>query len=337
MAAGRTIPFGRRFLRKAGAAVLVCALAFCAFSVWFVRHPRAWLEERERSTLKWLWAPVFLVGDPLSDATDSLGITGSDVVCATSRAAPSGSVFFAGAPVRTGNPAPDDTTLVDRGDFAVGWSPSLRHPVWCAYHVPRVRRFDPGKRPGFKIDRKVVNSPAASLYANTGYDRGHMVPNYAMATRFGKESQESTFLMSNISPQTPNLNRGLWREVEHRIADLWTAKWGEIWVIVGTVPGNRETLSGTNIDVPSAFYQILAAQKDGEIRVLAVLVEQEVPWRAWPRRYITSVREIEGMTGFDFFPELDRGTQDALETPAPTRMWTVRPLDVIDIFKIHSA
>ena len=337
MPARRKIPVGRKFLRRAGSALLVCAFLFSAFSVWFARHPRAWLEERERSPLKWLWTPVLLAGEPLADAFDSLGMTGKDVVCATSRTAPSGSVFFAGAPVRTGRPAPADIAILDRGDFAVGWSPSLRHPVWCAYHVPEKRRFDAEKRPGFKIDRKADNSPSAALYSNTGYDRGHMVPNYAMATRFGRESQNATFLMSNISPQSPALNRGVWREVEHRIADLWTAKWGEIWVIVGAVPGNRETLSGTNVEVPSAFYQILVSQKDGEIRALAVLVEQEVRWRAWPRRYITPIRDIETLTGLDFFPELDRRTQDALETGAPTRLWTVRPIDVIDIFKIHSA
>jgi hypothetical protein len=44
-------------------------------------------------------------------------------------------------------------------------------------------------------------------------------------------------MMSNIAPQSPALNRGVWRDVEHRIADLWTARYGEIWVVVGCISG----------------------------------------------------------------------------------------------------
>ena len=44
--------------------------------------------------------------------------------------------------------------------------------------------------------------------------------NHAIESRYGAEEQEKTFMMSNIAPQSPVLNRGVWRNVEHRIADL---------------------------------------------------------------------------------------------------------------------
>ena len=40
-----------------------------------------------------------------------------------------------------------------------------------------------------------------------------MAPNFAIATRYGEEMQRQTFKMSNISPQSPALNRGVWRDV----------------------------------------------------------------------------------------------------------------------------
>ena len=116
----------------------------------------------------------------------------------------------------------------ERGEFRIGWSPSLRHPVWVAYHVPRTARHEAGKRPNFQKDKGVASSPQPKDYANSGYDRGHMAPNHAIVTRFGPEIQRRTFQMTNVAPQRPGLNRGPWREMEQRISELWTSAYGEI-------------------------------------------------------------------------------------------------------------
>ena len=83
-----------------------------------------------------------------------------------------------------------DITVLDRGEFKVGWSPRLQHPVWVAYHVPAERRFPDGTRPNFTKDRSAAASPAAGDYSKTGYDRGHMAPNHAIVARFGEEAQK---------------------------------------------------------------------------------------------------------------------------------------------------
>jgi hypothetical protein len=185
-------------------------------------------------------------------------------------------VLFAGSPVRTGAPAPADVRVLERGEFTIGWSPSLKHPLWVAYHVPAEKAYEAGKRPGFRADPGVPGSPAATAYKGTGYDRGHMAPNYAIATRFGAEEQKKTFYTSNIAPQRPGLNRGPWREIEHRIADLWTAKYGEIWVIVGCVPGDEEDRLPSGVDVPKAFWQVIIAQTADGVRALAVYMPKNI-------------------------------------------------------------
>ena len=145
-----------------------------------------------------------------------------------------------------------------------------------------------------------------------------MVPNYAIASRFGPEVQTRTFLLSNVTAQSPALNRGIWCEFEHRISDLWTAFWGEIWVIVGCVHGAGETLCGSDIDVPLMFWQLVVAQNGSEVRALAVAIEQDVPWKAWPARYIASIDELEEMTGLDLLsalPSAARTCVDASNAP----------------------
>lgn len=326
----------RSLARKGGAIFLFVLLIWSGLALWFVHHPRHWLEAQlEDSPI--LCTPLVWLGEPLGNVTDGLGLTGHDIIRTTDRAAPSGEVLFAGAPKRVGGPAPDDIRILDRGDFLVGWSPSLRHPVWCAYHVPAAPSSESGKRPPFKFDPSAPGSPAPKDYARSGYDRGHMVPNYAAATRFGRQTQEKTFLMSNITPQRSALNRGVWRELEHRIAELWTARWGEIWVIVGCLSDGKHTLGDTDIDVPSKMYEIIVAQRGNEVRAMGLMIEQEVESGVWPTRYLVPIDTIESLSGLDFLSDLDDTLEEELESDCPTRLWPVCFTDLFELIRAHKA
>ncbi len=316
--------------RVVGTAAFCVLLAWAWIGVWFVHHPPAWLEQTCESWPAFVTAPLFWMGNPVGDFTDALGLTGSDVVYEYDEEAPSGRVAFAGLPLRVGGPAPDDIRVLDRGEFYVGWSPKLRHPVWVAYHVPAEARHEVGSRPKFMKDVAAPRSPAAADYKHSGYDRGHMAPNYAIASRFGADSQKKTFLMSNIVPQLPALNQGVWRDVEHRIADLWTARWGEIWVVVGCIPSEGGKKIGTDgIDVPDQFYQLVVAQDGYDVRAFAVLFDQNVARRAWPTRALVTIDELEEATGLDFLPDLPDFIQRPLESGRPTRLWPVRKTDIL--------
>ena len=327
---GKAKPGSRRILRNLVLILIPSLVIYATAGVWFVHHSRKWIDGKRESLPAFVTAPLMFIGNPVGDITDALSITGHDAVYEYDEAAPEGSVLFAGAPKRTGFPAPNDIRVLDRGDFVIGWSDKLRHPVWCAYHVTKDAVHEAGQRPNFVKDKSVDTCPAASAYERCGYDRGHMVPNYAMATRFGEAVQRRTFQMTNIAPQSPALNRGVWRQVEHRIADLWTARYGEIWVIVGCISGDRsgETVSGTDIDVPGRFYQVVVAQEGLDIRALAVVCEQEVPWDAWPTRYLVTIDELEELSGLDFLPDLPGFIQEPIEAELPSRLWPIRKRDI---------
>ena len=315
----------RRISLKIGFLLLLVLAILGAAGDWFVHHPRTWIAEQPN----FISFPLLWIGNPVADITDALDWTGYDTVSEYDTEAPSGSVTFAGAPVRSGAPAPADIKVLDRGEFLIGWSDTLKHPVWCAYHVVRDVRYENAKRPGFTKDKFVPAAPSPDDYKKSGYDRGHMVPNYAIVTRYGEDAQKRTFRMSNIAPQSPALNRGVWRDVEHRIADLWTARYGEIWVIVGSIsPQTGETLSGTAIDVPESYYQIIIAQEGMDVRALAVLFDQSVGWKDWAARHIVTIDELEKLSGLDFLPELPSFIQEPLEADLPNRLWPIRWQDI---------
>jgi endonuclease G len=323
-------PF-RRFMRRIVLYSAVAYFAISALGIWYVSHPWQWLSDKRDDWPRFVTSPLEYFGNRAAMLTDALGLTGQDAVYDLDEPAPSGSVFFAGAPVRTGAPAVADVQVIDRGAFVVGWSPSLRHPLWVAYHVPAEKAYEAGKRPSFRADPAAPGSPGALSYKGTGFDRGHMAPNYAIATRFGTEAQKDTFFMSNVAPQLPGLNRGPWREVEHRIADLWTAKYGEIWVIVGCVPGDREDCLPSGIDVPKAYWQVIVSKADDGVRALALYMPKDIPISAFPVHNIVTIDELERRTGLDFLSDLPNFFEKPIEAHLPTRLWPVR---LIDVFKL---
>ena len=331
---GKISPVRRLSRRFSVAAVAVVAF-LSVVGGWFASHPWQWISDKCDDWPRLVTAPLLYFGDRTIMLTDGLGLTGHDAVYDFDEPAPNGSVFFAGAPVRTGDPAPNDIRVVDYGDFVVGWSPSLRHPLWVAYHVPAEKVHEAGKRPGFRADPALPGTPSAAAYKGTGYDRGHMAPNYAIATRFGAEAQKNTFYTSNVAPQKPSLNRGPWREIEHRIAELWTAKYGEIWVIVGCVPGDEEDRLPSGIGVPKAFWQVIVAQTADGVRALAVYLPKNIPSSAFPVHNIVTIDALEEKTGLDFFPTMPDFLQKPLEADLPTRLWPVRFIDVFRLIGLR--
>ena len=309
-----------------GFLVLGAFTVWTFFADWYVHHPGDWRRKYECALPRFVTSAIYSIGNRAADFTDALDLTGYDCVYEYDETAPENTVLFAGAPVRTGSPAPGDITVLDRGHFIIGYSPSLRHPVWVAYHVVKDGTWQYTEaRPPFRRDRSCPESPTPDAYTRSGYDRGHMAPNYAIFTRYGEDARDRTFLMSNIAPQSPALNRGVWRDLEHRIAEYWTEAYGEIWVVVGCFSenGHGAVKIGGSIDVPEYFYQVIVAQRGMDVRALAVLLPQDVDWNAYAARNLISIDELEARTGLDFNPNLPSFIQAPLEAECPSRLWPV--------------
>ena len=214
--------------------------------------------------------------------------------------------------------------LSNRG-YQVGYSESMRNPLWVAYRifdVPDLKKREIGPRPSrFYVDRRTHTQVAHDDYTRSGYDRGHMAPNYGIATRYGREAQVETFLMSNIIPQDPNVNRHLWKDLEKRVADRYGRCFREIWVLTGPVfQGEMDRLE-SDIPIPSAYYKILVDEHEGELRVLAFVVERRCEPYTRVKKCLVSVDEIEKMTDLDFFPDLPDELEAELESKSASRLW----------------
>lgn len=214
-------------------------------------------------------------------------------------------------------------SILENKGYAVGYSESQRNPLWVCYRLFDVPKLNSGKRPsGFKMDNRTRTQVKHKDYTHSGFDRGHMAPNYGIATRYGTAAQKETFLMSNIIPQTPGLNQHIWKDLEMRVAKQYGRYFSEVWVTTGPVfKGSTDRLD-SGVAIPSHCYKIIADEHNGQLRVLAFLIEQRNPPFTRIKQRLVSIDEIEQLTGLNFFPNLSKEEQANLESQTATRLWS---------------
>lgn len=206
--------------------------------------------------------------------------------------------------------------------FVVGYSELRRNPLWVAYRVRAVREKRRMPRPrGFKQDWRTLAWLRPTGFHQYGYDRGHLAPNYAIGQLYGRDAQYATFRLSNIAPQTAELNRELWQRLEEIEVDDFPRRLGELQVIAGPVfRAPRELLPG-GVEIPDAFYKILVDYDAGAPQALAFVMPQQARGNDSLDRFVVTVDDVERLTGLDFFAALADAKERALEAGRASGHW----------------
>lgn len=215
--------------------------------------------------------------------------------------------------------------------FMLAYSEWKAAPLWVTY-----RLFDPGrngyrvgKRPPFEKDPRVLRQASNRDYVHSGYTRGHMAPNYAIARLYGPEAQKATFLMSNITPQRYNLNNRWWQRLESAAIDHFVHHFREVWVVTGPIWDDTPNyLKDSPVDIPDAFYKIfIGIDFKGAPHSLAFIAPQQLRGTEPLSRYLTTIDEVERRTGLDFFWELEDGREARLESRNDPNAFQLRKVD----------
>jgi len=206
--------------------------------------------------------------------------------------------------------------------YVVGYSEERRDPLWAAYRLFRTADPQTHPRPSrFRIDDRTEARVRHEDFVGSGYDRGHMAPNYGIDVCYGRGAQLETFLMSNVCPQLAKLNQGLWQELEMTVARDYANRFEEVWVVTGPIFEDQPNKLTCGVHVPGAFYKIVVDEKDGGPRMLAFILPQSPEPGETLKALLVSVDAVERQTGLDFFHELEDELEQKLETETPSALW----------------
>ena len=215
-----------------------------------------------------------------------------------------------------------DRIITHKG-FTLSYNYDWKIPNWVAYELTdievmgEVPRYDK-----FKPDPMVPQNVSATTndYKHSGYDRGHLAP--AADMKWDEQAMRESFYLSNICPQNPNLNGGVWKDLEEQVRDLASQK-GSIFVACGPIVTDDSTTIGENkVVVPQAFFKVLLQEEDGTIHTIGFVYEN-ISGRKPMSTYAMTVDEVEEITGIDFFPSLPNKIEKKTESEVDFTKWTL--------------
>jgi endonuclease G, mitochondrial len=213
--------------------------------------------------------------------------------------------------------------IVTHKHYTLSYVEKHEQAEWTAYRMDRKMHNAPNvqRADRFEPDYNVKTRSAYHRdYSGSGYTRGHLVPAGDMA--FDNEAMQESFFMSNMSPQLREFNNGVWKELEENVRD-WTYKAGELYIITGPILSNPvKTIGKENkVTVPSSFYKILL-DPIAPKAIAFVIPNQRSEARL--ETYMTTIDEVERLTGLDFFYALmDNAREEKLESTFEPNRWNV--------------
>jgi DNA/RNA endonuclease G (NUC1) len=217
-----------------------------------------------------------------------------------------------------------------RTQYALSYNASRGGPNWVSWNLNRTHFGRVARAPSFYTDPLLpsygVYQVTTNDYLNSGLTRGHMTQSEQRTQT--RADNDTTFLMSNILPQTNDLNTGPWQDLEDYTNDLARFSQKELYNIAGGIyPASPQTLKNEGkVAIPSSTWKIVVVLPYGkgladvtsasDIEVIVVNMPnvngiQGQPWTA----YRTTVDALEAATGYDFLSALP----DAIEAEVEAR------------------
>lgn len=213
--------------------------------------------------------------------------------------------------------------IIRHEGYTVSYNSDYRVANWVAYELTRQE----AKSKKTERSNKFVPDPAvkgASAtnedYTRTGYDRGHLAP--AGDMKWSAKAMRESFYLSNISPQKPGLNRGIWKELEEQ-SRLWAKENGAVYIVTGPVLTPALKRMGKNrVGVPRTFYKVIAIRAGDRMEAIGFLFENRDYGKTPLPSLAISVDSVEKVTGIDFFPSLPDSTERRMEATVNKEAWS---------------
>ncbi|OFY67260.1 MAG: hypothetical protein A3H98_02050 [Bacteroidetes bacterium RIFCSPLOWO2_02_FULL_36_8] len=204
--------------------------------------------------------------------------------------------------------------------FTLCYDEKHEQAKWVAYKLSAEMLNGSVTRTNNFREDPIVKTISASPgdYYRSGYDRGHLCP--AGDMKISTNIMSETFFMSNMSPQKPGFNRGIWKKLEEQVRS-WATQNEEIYIVTGGVlNGNLQTIGSNRVTVPHYFYKVIVDLKEPDIKGIGFILPNE-PATQHIENFAVTIDLVEKFTGLDFFPALPDSVEEWLEGGVEAGDW----------------
>ncbi len=217
-----------------------------------------------------------------------------------------------------------DLLLFNR-EYIIGYSFLLRQPRWALEVIdPRNSLIEVERADNFRADLRVPEQWRVDLddYVSSGFDRGHLISSADRRARAIENSE--TFLMSNMAPQRPGFNRGIWKELEEAVRQLASdERYLEVYAICGPLFDFRRPVEklGDGVAIPHGFFKsVLAETTTGSLKLWTfAIANSDEPEKPLDKTLKPAV-DVEAWAGLPLWDRLKGEKVEKLKK-RKNRMW----------------
>ncbi|GAB4093475.1 DNA/RNA non-specific endonuclease [Flaviaesturariibacter terrae] len=213
-----------------------------------------------------------------------------------------------------------DAPLPHHG-YTVGFRSDYHQAAWVAYLLTaaEVREAKAPRTNNFRVDPAIPEGGAdGSDYEGSGYDRGHLAP--AEDLSYSPRSMSESFYYSNMSPQVPAFNRGVWKRLEELVR-YWAAIYDSLYIVSGPVLEPELHVIGPHqLPVPQEYYKVVLQYGQHGVKGIGFLLRNE-PSAATLRSFAVPIDSVERITGIDFYPRLPDDQEVQIERSVDLEKW----------------
>jgi endonuclease G len=217
-------------------------------------------------------------------------------------------------------PSPHDQIIKHSGYF-LSYNPAFHIANWVAYELTAEETVAVVKRNDKFIPDPLLSSSTVSNadYKGSGYDRGHLAPSADMC--FSYQTMAESFYLSNMAPQNPGFNRGIWSKLEAQVRQ-WAIDDKAVYAVTGTVlTKGLPTIGNNMITVPAYFYKLILDYTEPDIKGIAFIMPNEGSQEPL-QHFAVSIDSVERVTGTDFFYQLPDEQEKIIESTVDISKWS---------------
>ncbi len=211
--------------------------------------------------------------------------------------------------------------VITHTGYTLSYNEAAEQANWVAYELTAQETQKAFERTNkFLVDPAVSTGSATDTdYKKSGFDRGHLAPAADMG--WSSTTMIESFYFSNMSPQLPGFNRGIWKNLESLVRS-WANENESIYVVTGPVltPG-LPTIGLNQVAVPNYYYKVILDYREPSIKGIGFVLpnaSSSLPLQ----QFALSIDSVEKITGIDFFHLLEDEQEAQLEKTVCISCWS---------------
>jgi endonuclease G, mitochondrial len=192
--------------------------------------------------------------------------------------------------------------LIKRNQYSLCYSEEHEQAHWVKYQID-VSDFGSIKRTNDFREDPLITTQSATLadYKRSGYDRGHLTP--ASVNKSSRQAMSESFYMSNMSPQVPSFNRGIWKKLEAQVRN-WVNDSNSLVVYTGAVlEADLPSIGSSEVSIPKYYFKAIYDTTAKGDRAIGFLMKNEKSKQPL-QSFVVTIDSIESLVGYDLFEEL---------------------------------